>query len=200
MNDKLVIIFIRNPELGKVKTRLARTIGEASALKIYTFLLDHTEKVVKDLDCDKALFYSENIDDNDIWDSGIYKKQLQHGKSLGERMYNAFSYAFRNDYRKAVIVGSDLYDLRPEHIEEAFDRLEDHDAVIGPALDGGYYLLGMNSLLPAVFYNKSWGSSAVLKDTLKDLSHIDVHLLEALNDIDTFDDLKNHSNLIRLIK
>lgn len=200
MKNKLVIIFVRNPELGKVKTRLAMTIGEAQALSIYKLLLDHTERVVRDVDCDKALFYSDTINDNDIWDPAIYQKHLQDGQDLGERMHSAFTHAFKNNYKKAVIVGSDLYDLRSEHIEEAFIRLDNHDAVIGPAEDGGYYLLGMNSLHTEVFFNKSWGKSTVLEDTMQDLDHINVHLLEELNDIDTVEDLENYSELKQLIK
>jgi len=199
MNSKLVIIFVRNPELGKVKTRLAKTIGNASALNIYKLLLNHTETTVHNLDCDKAIYYSEEIKDNDIWDASIYQKHLQKGSDLGERMQNAFEQAFNNNYDKVVIVGSDLYDLKASHIEKAFDRLDQNDTVIGPAEDGGYYLLGLKELNAQVFLNKSWGTSSVLEATLRDLKFKNVHLLEKLNDIDTFEDLKNNSELIQLL-
>jgi rSAM/selenodomain-associated transferase 1 len=199
MNSKLVIIFVRNPELGKVKTRLAKTIGDASALVIYKLLLNHTETTVHNLNCDKAIYYSEEIKDKDIWDASIYQKHLQKGSDLGERMQNAFVQAFDNNYDKVVIVGSDLYDLRPSHIEKAFDRLDQNDAVIGPAEDGGYYLMGLKELNAPVFLNKSWGTSTVFEDTLGDLKYKNVHLLEKLNDIDTFEDLQNNSQLKQLI-
>ncbi len=199
MNSKLVIIFVRNPELGKVKTRLAKTIGDASALEIYKLLLNHTETTVHNLDCDKAIYYSEEIKDIDIWDASIYQKHLQKGNDLGERMQNAFEQAFNNNYDKVVIVGSDLYDLRASHIEEAFECLDQNDAVLGPAEDGGYYLLGQKVLNTRIFLNKSWGTSSVLAATLCDLEHKSVHLLEKLNDIDTFEDLKNNSELKQLL-
>ena len=191
--NNLLIVFTRNPELGKVKTRLAETIGEASALKIYKFLLNHTEKTIREFDCDKAVYYSIKIRDNDIWDATIYQKHLQKGSDLGIKMQNAFEQAFKNNYKKVVIVGSDLYDLKPNHIEIAFSKLDQNDTVIGPAQDGGYYLLGMKNLYPQIFSNKNWGTSTVLQDTLEDLKLIDVHLLEELNDIDIYDDIENIS-------
>lgn len=196
----LIIIFTRNPELGKVKTRLAKTIGDKSALNIYTFLLNHTKNVTQNLDCDKAVYYSEKIRDNDIWNETIYQKHLQSGNNLGEKMHNAFEHTFFKGYKKVIIVGSDLFDLEPEHINEAFSHLDKSDVVIGPAKDGGYYLLGMKALHSQVFKNKSWGTSTVLQDTLQDFKKIDVHLLEELNDIDVYDDIKNIETLKQLIK
>ena len=191
MSKNLLIIFTRNPVKGKVKTRLAKTIGEDKALIIYKTLLIRTEKTTRDLDCEKAVYYSVEVQEKDIWDASIYQKYQQHGEDLGERMLNVFSDAFKNRYEKVVIIGSDLYDLRQNHINEAFKMLNNYDVVIGPAQDGGYYLLGMNSLNSLVFKNKVWGSSTVLNDTLNDLKNKSVYLLETLHDIDVYDDLKN---------
>jgi rSAM/selenodomain-associated transferase 1 len=191
MSKNLLIIFTRNPELGKVKTRLAKTIGNENALSIYRTLLFQTERSVREINCDKTVFYSEKISNKDIWDNFIYQKSQQNGKNLGERMFNAFSEAFKNNYEKVIIIGSDLYDLLPNHINEAFQMLKNNDVVLGPADDGGYYLIGMNSLISQVFKNKIWGSSTVLKETLNDLNDKSVYLLETLNDIDVYDDLKN---------
>ncbi len=191
MSKNLLIIFTRNPELGKVKTRLAKSIGDENALTIYKTLLDRTEKTTKYLDCDKAVYYSVKIRNNDIWDASIYLKHQQYGDDLGIRMHNAFSEAFNNKYDKVAIIGSDLFDLNPNHINEAFERLNSNDIVIGPAHDGGYYLLAMKSLYSQVFKNKNWGTSTVFNDTIKDLKNKPIHLLETLNDIDVYDDLKN---------
>ena len=191
MSKNLLIIFTRNPELGKVKTRLAKAIGEENALTIYKTLLDRTERTTRNLSCDKAVYYSVKIREHDIWDASIYQKHQQHGDDLGVRMHNAFFEAFNNNYDKVVIIGSDLYDLNPSHINEAFKALDKNDIVIGPAHDGGYYLLAMKSLYSQVFKNKNWGTSTVFKDTLKDLKNKDFHLLETLNDIDVYNDLKN---------
>ena len=191
MSKNLLIIFTRNPVKGKVKTRLSKTIGDDKALTIYKTLLIRTEKTIRDMDCDKAVYYSVEINEEDIWDASVYHKYQQHGANLGERMLNAFSDAFRDEYEKVVIIGSDLYDLHLNHINEAFEMLNNIDVVIGPAHDGGYYLLGMNSLNSLLFKNKVWGSSKVLDDTLNDLKDKSVYLLETLNDIDVYEDLKN---------
>jgi len=192
MTKNLVLIFTRNPELGKCKTRLAKKVGNENALTIYKMLLQHTANVVEQLTCDKAVYYSVKIRDNDLWDNTIYQKHQQQGTDLGYRMLNAFKKSFESEYEKVLIVGSDLYDLTPEHIQQAFDKLNTHDVVLGPAEDGGYYLLGMNSLQPNIFENKEWGTETVRKDTLNDLKYKSVALLESLNDIDVFDDIKDY--------
>lgn len=190
-----IIIFTRNPEIGKVKTRLAKTIGDQSALEIYKYLLVHTEKTIRNLDYNKAVYYSETIHYNDLWDDAIYSKHIQNGSDLGERMQNAFQDAFSNQFEKVIIIGSDLLDLKPHHIHEAFNALENNNYVIGPAKDGGYYLLGMKHINANLFKNKAWGTSTVLKNTLQDIEHFNVKLLEELNDIDTFEDIKHYQQL-----
>lgn len=196
----LLIIFTRNPEFGKVKTRLAAGIGEEAALRLYQILLQHTFEVTKDLNCNKAVYYSEAIPENDLWERGNFQKKHQQGKDLGQRMENAFKNAFSEGYSKAVIIGSDLYDLQEEDLKKAFLALDKNDVVIGPAQDGGYYLLGMKKLNSAVFQNKKWSTSEVLKETLEDLKNEKVCLLEIRNDIDTLEDLKQHKELEELMK
>ena len=168
---ELLIIFTRNPELGKVKTRLAKDIGDEAALALYQFLLEHTVSVTAPLKMDKQVFYSEEIQENDIWDSDIFNKKLQIGQDLGEKMENAFREAFSENYKSVMIIGSDLYDIKIEDLENAFFQLKTHDEVIGPAKDGGYYLLGMKSLNSSVFKNKKWSTNTVFKETLKDLKN-----------------------------
>ena len=189
MNENLILIFTRNPELGKVKTRLAATIGDENALAIYIHLLEHTRKVVLETDFDKRILYSEEINTNDMWNNHLFQKKLQFGKDLGVRMYNAFKEGFEDGYKKIVIIGSDLIALESKDIEEAIKELENHDVVIGPAEDGGYYLLGMKQIPDGIFQNKQWGTNTVLKDTLKDINKLKYHLLQEKNDIDTFEDI-----------
>jgi hypothetical protein len=198
-SKKAIIIFARNPELGKCKTRLAQTIGDESALKIYKHLLHHTAKITEKINTDKFVFYSEHIHKNDIWKDDIFIKRLQYGTDLGIKMKNAFTELFNSGYEKIIIVGSDILDLKTEHISESFLKLDMHDVVIGPAFDGGYYLLGMKQLHSTVFENKAWGTSTVLEDTLKDLKYQNVFLLEELNDIDTFEDIKTNKTILELI-
>ncbi len=190
MNKNLIIIFARNPELGKCKTRLAEVIGDANALAVYKILLLNTFDVTKSLSEDKAVYYSDKIEYNDIWDGVLYQKFKQEGNDLGLRMMHAFENSFERGYKKVVIVGSDIIDLKTHHFNEAFKALNTNDVVLGPAEDGGYYLLGMKALYRSVFYHKEWGSSTVKNDTLADLSDQKVASLETLNDIDVYDDLK----------
>lgn len=190
-----IIIFTRNPELGKCKTRLAKTVGDASTLEIYKHLLKHTAEVVKNTHADKYVFYSENIQEDDIWHHSVFKKELQKGGNLGIRMQNAFNNIFKLGYQKAIIVGSDLLDLKQQHIDNAFDALDENEFVVGPAKDGGYYLLGMKKSQNNLFENKVWGTSTVLKDTVTDLENNSYFLLEELNDIDTFEDMKHYKEL-----
>ena len=191
MEENLILIFTRNPELGKVKTRLAASIGNENALEIYKFLLQHTNKIVSKVDATRRVLYSEEIIDNDIWDNKIYQKALQLGTDLGDKMKNAFADGFENGYKKIVIIGTDLYDLRISDIEMAFKNLENNDIVIGPAEDGGYYLLGLKFIPENIFSNKKWSTETVFEDTSKDIQSYKVYLLETKNDIDTVDDIKN---------
>ncbi|WP_034918735.1 TIGR04282 family arsenosugar biosynthesis glycosyltransferase [Gillisia sp. CAL575] len=193
LNPKnLLLIFTRNPELGKVKTRLAKDVGDQTALDIYKFLLDHTVSITENLPITKEVYYSEKIHENDIWDPSIYKKKQQVGAGLGERMEHAFATGFKNGFSNIIIIGSDMYDITAEELMEAFKKLDSTDFAIGPAEDGGYYLLGMRKLKPAIFANKEWGTNTVLKDTLQDLNNESTVLLEVKNDVDYFSDIKEH--------
>lgn len=189
-SKKALIIFTRNPELGKVKTRLAKSVGDESALEIYKFLLKHTVAITKNLNVDKYVFYSENIHRDDIWDPEIFRKKLQTGTDLGEKMQNAFSELFEMGYEKVLIVGSDIFELGQSDIENAFEVLQTTETVIGPATDGGYYLLGMKERNAALFQNKNWGTSTVLEETLADLRQKKYVLLEERNDVDYYQDIK----------
>lgn len=189
-SEQTVLIFTRNPELGKVKTRLAAGVGDEAALAIYKFLLEHTVSITKDLSADKQVFYSEKIRSGDLWNENSYIKKLQYGVDLGARMHKAFEDSFKAGYNKVIIIGSDMYDLSQKDIDLAFSELDHHDFVVGPAQDGGYYLLGMTFLLPQLFQNKEWGTETVLEDTLKDLRSHSFKLLEVRNDVDYYEDIK----------
>jgi rSAM/selenodomain-associated transferase 1 len=190
-NKNLLLIFTRNPELGKAKTRLAKTVGDETALEIYKFLLEKTRDISSKVTSDKAVYYSVKIRDNDIWDSSMFQKHQQVGDDLGFRMLNAFKNSFEAGYEKVMIIGSDLYDLTSKNIENAFRELDSNDVVLGPAEDGGYYLLGMNSLHSTIFKNKNWGTETVREDTLSDLKDKKVKLLAFKNDIDVYEDIVN---------
>lgn len=203
MNTKtkdLLIIFTRNPELGKVKTRLAREVGDEAALEIYKFLLKHTVLVTKGLDVHKEVWFSEGIDEDQLWDPSVYSKELQQGKDLGARMQHAFETGFGQGFRNIIIIGSDLYDLETTDLENAFSILKNKEYVIGPASDGGYYLLGMRSPESKIFQNKQWGTSTVLRETLNDLKGKNIALTDLRNDVDLYQDIKDHKDFQKFLK
>lgn len=192
-SKNLLLIFTRNPEFGKCKSRLAAKVGKQTALDIYKFLLDHTVSITKKLEATRTVLYSEEIWENDIWDNTIYQKQLQKGDDLGIRMRNAFQEGFNAGYTKIIVIGSDMFDLSQEDLELAFKKLDSSDFVIGPAEDGGYYLLGMKILEPSLFVDKNWGTNTVLKDTLDNLKNKKIELLEIRNDVDYYEDIQDIS-------
>jgi len=189
-SEQALLIFTRNPEPGKCKTRLAATIGDAAALSIYTFLLEHTAGIARSLeDTDRHVYFSDHPGDGLIWEAETFAGHVQQGEGLGERMQNAVAEAFMAGYQKVVIIGSDLYDLAAEDLIAAFARLNTHQAVVGPATDGGYYLLGLTRMIPALFRDKAWGTEKVLEATLRDLEGIGTFLLPPRNDIDRYEDI-----------
>ncbi len=187
----LLLIFTRNPELGKCKTRLAETVGDETALEIYNFLLRHTVSITENLNAAKQVWYSEKIWEDDIWDDAFYDKKLQKGPDLGVRMANAFQEGFASGYERIIVIGSDLFDLNQKNLENAFAQLKENDFVIGPAEDGGYYLLGMKNFKPELFRDKPWGLDTVLEDTLKHLKKEKFVILEERNDVDVYEDIKD---------
>jgi uncharacterized protein len=196
--EQALIIFIKNAVLGKVKTRLAASIGDVAALEVYKGLLDHTRIVTLAIDAARLLFYADKVERHDLWPEKKYSKSLQSGGDLGERMSNAFRQA--TEYDKKIIIGSDCPGITAELIEMAFTALDFHDVVIGPAADGGYYLLGMNNLIPELFEHIPWSTDQVLSETFKILQQkrLLYKLLPPLRDVDTLDDWEaEKSKLLR---
>ncbi|MEN7547164.1 TIGR04282 family arsenosugar biosynthesis glycosyltransferase [Rapidithrix thailandica] len=202
MCNSYLIVFVKNLEKGKVKTRLGKVVGDENALLVYQKLLKHTADQTQQLMCKKVVFYSESIEKKDLWLEGVYTKALQVGKTLGERMKNAFAFCFEQGADRVMVIGSDCPELSQSIIEEAFDRLESYDTVIGPAADGGYYLLGLNKPVPELFENIQWSTSSVLKDSLNILhkKNLSNYQLPVLSDLDTVEDLKRYADYYQLVK
>ena len=177
--------------LGKVKTRLAASLGNQRALEIYLKLLEHTASITRTLPVDKVVFYSDFVASNDIWDETTYQKQVQGPGDLGQKIRSAFDWGFKSGYRHICIIGSDCMELTAAIIMEAFNELMTYDAVMGPARDGGYYLLGLNQIHESIFEGKSWGTDSVATATLADfkLLGLSYGLLKPLNDVDDEQDL-----------
>ncbi|KAB1067558.1 glycosyltransferase [Tamlana haliotis] len=198
MNKELVIVFVKNIQLGKVKTRLAKTVGDEKALKVYKALLEITENVTQNLDSDVCIHFSESIDET-LWKNT--DKTIQQGENLGDRMKNAFKTSFEKGYERIVLIGSDLPSLTTKHLNTAFNKLQNHEVVFGPAEDGGYYLVGLSKMHDFIFENKPWSETHLLKTTLNEIKSqkATYDVLETLNDIDTIEDLKTFPQLTKLI-
>jgi rSAM/selenodomain-associated transferase 1 len=202
--EKHLIIFIKNPEVGKVKTRLAQAIGEEQALFVYRDLLDKCRTETSLIQANRHLFYASTIDFEDEWEKGVYQKHLQSEGDLGKRITAAFREVFSQGEgpKKVLIIGSDCYDLSRETMEEAFQLLDKSDLVLGPANDGGYYLLGMKSFNAQLFEGIDWSTEKVLEQTLSraKTSKWKVEMLIELVDLDTIEDLEKSGYKLKQIR
>ena len=188
MSKALVIVFVKNIKLGKVKTRLAKTIGNQGASEVYNELVQVTEKATENLSVDKRIYFSDAVVET-IWKNDY--KTVQHGVDLGERMKNAFKKGFEDGYEHIVLIGSDLPDITANHINQGLEALKQNQMTFGPAEDGGYYLIGLSKMHNFVFDNKPWSETNLLEETLSELKENGVTFttLDILNDIDTYEDL-----------
>jgi len=190
-----VLVFVRAPVAGRVKTRLAARIGAEAALRVYRRLAEHAVAEARALGSGASVrIHFTPADGGDAvraWLGGGGEYLPQAGGDLGERMRQAFEAAFAAGFRRAVIIGSDLPDLSPAMLRDAFARLETSDAVLGPARDGGYYLLGMREMIGGIFDGVPWSTPRVLDATLARLraAGASVALLEPLADVDEAADL-----------
>ncbi|GAL66853.1 TIGR04282 family arsenosugar biosynthesis glycosyltransferase [Jejuia pallidilutea] len=188
MTKELIIVFVKNITLGKVKTRLAKTIGDVGAFEVYKELVAITEKATLNVEADKRIYFSDTII-NEKWQG--FEKFIQEGTDLGIRMKNAFARGFEDGYERIVLIGSDLPDINATHIFNGLKALEKSDTVFGPAEDGGYYLIGQSKHYNFLFENKPWSKDNLLEKTLQELTEkaVTFSTLETLNDIDTYEDL-----------
>lgn len=193
----MLLIFVKYPEPGKVKTRLAKNIGLESAAALYR---EMAETIIYDLskltDYAKIIFFDppERKEDVMRWLKFNGLSFIpQGGNSLGEKMSNAFRHAFSRGADRAVVIGTDCPQISTQTILEAFEKLKTSEVVIGPSYDGGYYLLGLRRFIQEVFKDIDWGTNRVLDQTIKRLrdNGINPECLETLRDVDTIEDLRN---------
>ncbi len=197
----VLVIFAKAPIPGQVKTRLCPPLTADEAATLHgSFVLDTLERtrtaVVKlrlPLDRYLACSPSSTLVFFKIMEERQAVKLIdQEGDDLGARMNQAFETMFARGYKRVLIVGTDVPSLPLQHYQQALALLENNDLVVGPALDGGYYLIGLNKPAPALFENIPWSTDRVLAltrekaDSLR-LSHA---LLPAWRDIDTIDDVQ----------
>jgi len=191
-NQKALFVILRNPVYGKVKTRIAVSRGDQFALNLYNFLLNHTARVIEPLNYDINLFYSDFIEDIQYFNFP-HKKFLQQGDNLGQRIFNAFDKMFSLGYGAVIMICSDSYEISTGIINLAFEKINEHDCVIGPAYDGGYYLMGLKQQNERIFMNMPWSTSEVYEKTFADLKlqGKSVYSLPMLHDIDIMEDVYN---------
>ncbi|MCG6145875.1 TIGR04282 family arsenosugar biosynthesis glycosyltransferase [Leptospira bandrabouensis] len=192
MEKNKLIIFAKQPKLGKVKTRLASTIGDEKTLKIYFELLEVTKNVTSVIDAEKIVYWDELRDGHPNEFEFGYQNRIQTTGELGFKMENAFQNEFNLSARKIVIIGTDCPYLTKDIFEVAYSELDHVDFVVGPALDGGYYLLGMKEFSPFIFHSIPWSTKDVLSLTIESIrkNNKTFALLKELSDIDDINDLE----------
>jgi rSAM/selenodomain-associated transferase 1 len=198
MKKEVVLIFQKNAILGKVKTRLASGMGEPRALEIYSHLIQSTYSVLEDVLAPVWTYYSDFIPET--INPPTAKSFVQEGQDLGERMANAIARSFESGMEKVVLIGTDCPTLQSQHLNEAFEALSNSDLVLGPATDGGYYLIGMKRKADYLFEGISWSTSEVLSQTLAVATAHGLHftLLDELSDIDTQEDWERYRSQIEI--
>lgn len=194
--DKCVLLFVKSPRCGWVKTRLAGQLGAEFAAEVYKHFVIDTLEMLGNLSCDLRIFFDPLRDEEKFkrWLGSMYSYVPQQGGNLGQKMENAFRHVFAEGFSKAVVIGSDAPDLPAGFIESALRVLDFYDTVVGPADDGGYYLLGFSkqSFLPDAFEKITWSSSSVCTQTLSVLEKHSrtFYLLPQWCDVDTLADLR----------
>jgi len=195
-SEKCILLFLRAPEKGRVKTRLAAPLGDDVTLSLYRSFVEDITAMLTRTGYPVVLYGhpADKLGDISSWLGTHLPCRPQTGNTLGARMANAFSAAFSEGFEKAVLIGSDIPDLPPRIIHDALCALDREGAALGPAADGGYYLIAFraSAFLPEAFENISWSTGKVLEQTLAafEKHNTPVRLLTPWQDIDTIEDLE----------
>jgi len=193
-----LIAFIKSPLPGKVKTRLAAGIGEQQALICYQKMLEHLQNTLLTVSAIKKV-YGTGKHGAEEWSPFHFTYHVQQGADIGERMGNAMESSFAEGAEKVVLVGGDCPGVYPALFDRAFQLLATHDLVLGPAFDGGYYLIGLRRPSPKLFEGIAWSTETVLSQTLHKASALGLRytLVDRLHDVDTVEDLQHYPWLLK---
>lgn len=195
LSNSCILLFVKAPQPGQVKSRLAKSIGQTHATQLYeNFGLDLLA-CLGHLSSEVIIFFTPEAAATQVktW-LGKHHYQPQSGQDLGERLHNAFESTFKLGFERVLVIGSDSPDLPVTILQTALEALQNHEVVIGPSEDGGYYALGFSrpGFLPAVFEDISWSTQTVFAQTLSCLQHHQRKLLQlpVWYDVDTLEDLQ----------
>ncbi len=202
-SQDLIILFTRYPHPGKCKTRLIPQLGQKGAALIHRQLVTHTLKTLTNFfswkNTTEFIIYHNSGSrlKMENWLGCNYLYREQRGDDLGQRMANAFLYALKKT-QNCILLGSDCPDITEPILGEALQALKQKDMVLGPAHDGGYYLIGVSKSIKAdiclqLFEKIPWGGDTVFAETLKRAENLGLHahILKKLHDIDCAEDLKH---------
>ncbi len=187
-----LLLFLKEPVVGKVKTRLGAVLGMEKATEIYKKFILYLSKKNLNHNYEVHVYYSET--QNPLWLKEVFSNRThfhpQIGGNLGQRLSNAINSQFKTSNAKLVILGGDSPDLPLEYINNAFASFKTHDICIGPSHDGGYYLIGLGHPIPEIFENISWGENTVFKETLDICEKLNkpAYILPKWWDVDTVED------------
>jgi rSAM/selenodomain-associated transferase 1 len=192
-----IVVFVRYPEPGRTKTRLIPAIGAEKAAALHRFLAERVLSVIREWSGRRTVSVEiryEGADETRMreWMGSGLVYNVQRGSDIGERMQNAFEDAFNEKFNQVIIVGTDLPFLDSEILESALNLLNTRDLVLGPATDGGYYLIGLKAPVPLLFRDISWGTDRVLDRTVHAASSLGMTIAfaRALDDVDRPEDLQ----------
>lgn len=195
MNLNVLLYFVKYPTPGKVKTRLAKTVGDQEAAKLYSELAEKNFKVIASLHqrniCDLVVLFDppEKREDIKRWFSLSCEYLPQCGGGLSERLACAFHEVFQKGGKRVMALGSDTLGLTADIIQQGFEALHSNDVVVGPAEDGGYYLIGSASFQPKLFEGIAWSTSDVLPQTYKTINNLRLSY-QTLNQLQDLDEIK----------
>ena len=195
--SSIIIVLAKAPILGEVKTRIGKNIGMDRSKWIYEQLLSHTSNVTKKTKIKTVLFKNKNHEKLETLFKHSIASKFQLGRSLGEKMENAFHWAFKKKYKKIILIGADLWTLNEKIIIDSFKLLDKFNLVIGPSYDGGYFLIGMKKPNENIFKNIPWSTNNVLEKTISKMKTRKISFLEITKDIDSFSDLKSNLSLLK---
>ena len=195
-SSRAIVVLCKYPTPGKVKTRLAATVGEKEAARVYDHLVHHTLRCIRKSHCGARIyvFFTPRQAENKVrrWLGKQHVLIPQCEGDLGDRMIEAFRHTFRSRYRETVVIGTDCPQLMSSHLNEAFRQLATNELILGPTEDGGYYLIGARQPYPELFNGINWSTDSVLEETLTAARNakISYWLMPQLRDVDTEEDLQ----------